>query len=68
MNKYMAFMLIILFIGHWVSDFLWQGRWMAHNKSSNILALSIHSLIYGIGMSLYWWVGDSSVFNSLLVI
>lgn len=31
---------------HWIADFLCQTRWMAENKSKNLLALSAHVGIY----------------------
>lgn len=35
-----------LLLTHWVADFVCQNRWMATNKCSNMLALSMHVMIY----------------------
>ena len=37
--------LVYLFVIHFIADFLWQSRWMATNKSSNLQALSYHIAI-----------------------
>lgn len=39
------FILLLLFI-HFFGDFICQSRWMADNKSKNLLALSTHVLTY----------------------
>lgn len=43
----MPFILIaLIFIGHWVSDFVLQSSWMATNKSKTNVALTAHILTY----------------------
>lgn len=42
----------ILFV-HWVSDFLLQSNWMAQNKSKSLLALTTHTVVYAIPMTLF---------------
>lgn len=43
----MSFILIaLIFIGHWVSDFVLQSSWMATNKSKSNIALGAHVLTY----------------------
>ena len=36
----------LIFVGHWVSDFILQSGWMATNKSKSNLALSAHIITY----------------------
>lgn len=40
-----------LFIGHFVGDFLLQTRWMAENKSRNILPLVMHGMAYTLAVT-----------------
>ncbi len=35
-----------LLIGHLVGDYIFQIRWMADNKSSHLLPLFVHSIVY----------------------
>lgn len=39
-------MLGVLFINHWLGDFVFQSNWMATNKSKNLWALTLHVSIY----------------------
>ena len=41
-------LIVILFVLHFLCDFLFQSRWMAENKGKNVLALSLHVLIYSL--------------------
>ena len=41
-------LIVILFVLHFLGDFLFQSRWMAENKGKNVLALSLHVLIYSL--------------------
>lgn len=47
--------LAYLFLLHWIGDFVFQTRWMATNKSENMLALTAHVgvyvLVFFLGMS-----------------
>jgi len=55
--------LILLFITHFVADFLFQTREMAKNKSSNFIYLTAHSFIIFIS---FLWAGiEFAVFNAL---
>ena len=37
-----------LFFLHWFGDFVCQTRWMADNKSKNLLALTAHVSVYSL--------------------
>lgn len=39
-----------LLITHWVADFVLQTDWMARNKSKSNLPLSVHVLVYTLGL------------------
>lgn len=45
-------MLLYIMFFHWICDFLLQSRWMAENKSKNIIALMTHVLTYSGAMFL----------------
>jgi len=38
--------LYAMFVAHWLGDFVLQHRWLAENKSKNIVALLLHVSIY----------------------
>ena len=38
--------LLILLLGHWVADFIFQTDWMAKNKYKNAYPRFIHCLVY----------------------
>lgn len=42
----------MIFIIHYFFDFVFQSRWMAENKSTNIFALLLHVFVYSIGLTL----------------
>jgi hypothetical protein len=42
----MTNLIILLFVLHWIGDFVCQTRWMADNKSKNLLALTLHVYVY----------------------
>jgi hypothetical protein len=44
--------LYALFLAHWFGDFVCQHRWMAENKSKDILALLLHVGVYTLVLSL----------------
>jgi hypothetical protein len=46
-------LLTIVFLLHFVGDFVLQTRWMAENKSRSFQALTAHVLTYGAAL----WVG-----------
>lgn len=46
-------LLPIIFVGHFVADFIVQTSWQANNKSSNVGALSSHIFTYTITMGLF---------------
>jgi len=41
-------MLGVLFLNHWLGDFVCQTRWMANNKSKNPWALTLHVTTYSL--------------------
>ena len=42
----MTNLIILLFVLHWIGDFVCQTRWMADNKSKSLLALTLHVSVY----------------------
>lgn len=44
--------IIVILIGHFVADFLFQNSWMAKNKSQNNFPLFVHGLTYGLVLTL----------------
>lgn len=47
--------LYLLFV-HWVGDFIFQSRWMANNKSHNLLALVAHVVVYTVVLAAGTWL------------
>ena len=43
----------ILMIGHFVSDFMLQNRWMGENKGKSLKVLTLHVLIYSFSMTIF---------------
>lgn len=41
-----------LLVAHMVGDFLFQNRWMAINKTNNVLVAFIHASIYALSVML----------------
>lgn len=61
--------IIILLVAHYISDFLLQTRWMANNKSKNLKALSLHVLVYTVGIAIastFILDGQDIIFYALL--
>ena len=50
-------LLVQLTLVHFISDFLLQNDWMAHNKSKNSNALFLHSTIYGLPFLVFGNIG-----------
>lgn len=42
--------IIYILFAHWVSDFLFQSRWMGENKSTYVTALLSHIGVYTLSM------------------
>ena len=38
--------MLTLWVTHYFADFIFQNRWMADNKSKNLLALTVHVWVY----------------------
>ena len=55
--------IILIFLAHWVADFLCQTHEMSLKKSKSILWLSYHVLIYTLVTTAIW----SLCFNNLIV-
>lgn len=51
-----------IILSHWVADFLFQSRWMAVEKCSNIKALISHVAIYTITMAIM--LSSANIFNN----
>lgn len=49
--------IFIVFVGHFVADFVLQTRWMATNKSSDHVALLAHIAQYSLTMLVWCGVG-----------
>lgn len=61
--------IIMIFILHWIGDFLLQTQEMATKKSTSIIFLTLHAMVYGAvltlgglvflvwtaGFSILWW-------------
>lgn len=66
----MSAYLYILFV-HWVSDFIFQNRWMANNKSKYFLPLIVHVCVYIVvfwfmlAFTFYWTLESITVFCSI---
>lgn len=61
-------LLLYLFVGHILGDFLLQTSWQAENKSKNWSALLIHSLIYSMAVYLLaFFAGGISLIDILLI-
>jgi hypothetical protein len=48
--------IILIFLFHWVCDFILQTQEMGVKKSSSIKWLSYHVLVYSLGTTLLWGV------------
>lgn len=46
MDLYITCIFLIVFIGHWVADFVFQSQSMSQNKSSSWFVLAVHCFIY----------------------
>lgn len=61
-----ALTIVVLLTIHWIADFVFQSRWMANNKSTSLLALTIHVAVYtavlGIGVACLalWVIGTTT--------
>lgn len=44
------YIITIIFLFHWIGDFILQSDWMAKNKSSNHVALLNHVSVYGFAL------------------
>lgn len=58
-----TFVFVIIIIGHYISDFLLQNKYMAENKSSSLEALLVHTSVYGI----FWMILTMLIFNDLIL-
>lgn len=59
----MIIQIVLIFLTHWVSDFLCQTHEMSLKKSKSILWLSYHVIIYTLVTTVSW----SLFFNNLML-
>lgn len=50
-----------LLVGHIAGDFLLQNRWMAENKSTKLLPLLVHTLVYTAAVALFAFLGGGRI-------
>lgn len=51
-----------LLLGHLVGDFLFQNRWMADNKHTQVFPRLVHSLVYTFAIYAFsWFAGGISL-------
>lgn len=57
MNIY--FFLMILMLGHWIGDFVFQDNKMALNKSDDSGILAYHCIVYSVTIALFYLIGSA---------
>lgn len=58
-----TFIFVIIIVGHYISDFLLQNKYMAENKSSSLEALLVHTCVYG----MFWMILTMFLFNDMIL-
>lgn len=69
--NFLLFTILFIILLHWFADFVCQTHWQASNKSKNNSALLLHVASYTailfLGMSFYFWFGNTIFDNNVPV-